>query len=467
MAIGSLASMETFRSMIENLEKLSATEVGRLIARGRLDPVEVAEFFLGRIERDRDNPSFILVTRKRALEEAAASRKRHREGRAAGPLDGAPIAWKDLVDMAGERTTAGSALFADSAPKEKDAPIVTNLSAAGMVALGKTNLSEFAFSALGLNPHFGTPRNPRDPVTPRIAGGSSSGAAVAVAGGLAPCAIGSDTGGSIRAPASFCGIVGFKTSEGRIDKQGVFPLSRTLDTIGPMAHTVEDCVLIDMALRGQSSPSARPINLSGVEFVVPDKTGIDDAEAAVTANLEAAMKRLAAAGAKVTSRPVRSIGAMRDLIALYGSLVAIEAYAEHRAIFDSADAERVDRRVVARAVGGRAASAHDAINLQRGREHLIAALTDDLKGALLVLPATPMTAPAIDALERDDEHFRVTNLRAIHYTFLGNLFRMCGLALPSGTDAAGLPTGVQFLAPSGDDERLLSIGLSMESALSR
>src|SRR6202046_2925804 len=310
MAIGSLASMETFRSMIENLEKLSATEVGRLIARGRLDPVEVAEFFLGRIERDRDNPSFILVTRKRALEEAAASRKRLREGRAVGPLDGVPIAWKDLVDMAGERATAGSALYAGSPPKEKDATIVANLSAAGLVALGKTNLSEFAFSALGLNPHFGTPRNPRDPTTPRIAGGSSSGAAVAVAGGLAPCAIGSDTGGSIRAPASFCGIVGFKTTEGRIDKQGVFPLSRTLDTIGPMAHTVEDCVLIDMALRGQSSPSARPINLSGVEFVVPDKTGIDDAEAAVTANLEAAMKRLAAAGAKGTSKHVRSNGTL-------------------------------------------------------------------------------------------------------------------------------------------------------------
>ncbi len=259
--------------MIDNLEKQSAAEIGRLIAKGGLDPVEVAEFFLGRIERDRDNPSFILVTRKRALEEAEASRKRHREGRAAGPLDGVPIAWKDLVDMAGERTTAGSALYAESPPKEKDAPIVTNLAAAGMVALGKTNLSEFAFSALGLNPHFGTPRNPRDPATPRVAGGSSSGAAVAVAGGLAPCAIGSDTGGSIRAPASFCGIVGFKTSEGRIDKQGVFPLSRTLDTIGPLAHTVEDCVLIDMALRGQSSTSVRPIDLSGVEFVVPDKSG--------------------------------------------------------------------------------------------------------------------------------------------------------------------------------------------------
>jgi aspartyl-tRNA(Asn)/glutamyl-tRNA(Gln) amidotransferase subunit A len=127
----------------------------------------------------------------------------------------------------------------------------------------------------------------------------------------------------------------------------------------------------------------------------------------------------------------------------------------------------MDRRVVKRAIGGRAATGHDVINLQGGRESLIAALADDLKGALLVLPATPMTAPPIDALERDDELFRVTNLRAIHYTFLGNLFRMCGLALPSGTDAAGLPTGVQFLAPSGDDERLLSIGLSVETALSR
>src|ERR1700761_4868242 len=452
--------------MIDKLENLSGAEIGRLIAKGGLDPVEVAEFFLDRIERDRDNPSFILVTRQRALGEAEASHKRHREGRAAGPLDGVPIAWKDLVDMAGERTTAGSALFASSPPKEKDAPIVTNLAVAGMVALGKTNLSEFAFSALGLNPHFGTPRNPRDPATPRVAGGSSSGAAVAVAGGLAPCAIGSDTGGLIRAPASFCGIVGFKTTEGRIDKQGVFPLSRTLDTIGPLAHTVEDCVMIDMALRGQSRNSVRPINLSGVEFVVPDKSGIDDVDAAVAANLEGAMKRLAAAGAKVKSKPIRAIDAMRALSAQFGSMVAIEAYAEHRAIFESPDAKRMDQRVLRRAMGGRV-SERDATNFQRGREELIAALTEELKGALLVLPSTPMTAPAIGSLERDDELFRVTNLRAIHYTFLGNLFRMCGLALPSGTDAAGLPTGIQFLAPGGEDEQLLSIGLSVESALLR
>ncbi len=178
------------------------------------------------------------------------------------------------------------------------------------------------------------------------------------------------------------------------------------------------------------------------------------------------MKRLAAAGARITSRPIPQIGAMRALSAQFGSLVAIEAYAEHRAVLELGDAQRMDRRVVKRALGGRVGE-QDAVDLQRGREKLIAALADELKGALLVLPATPMTAPAIEPLERDDELFRVTNLRAIYYTFLGNLFRMCGLALPSGADAAGLPTGVQFLAPGGDDDRLLSIGLSVETALSR
>ena len=452
--------------MIDKLETQSAAEVGRLIAKGRLDPVEVAEFFLGRIDADRDNPSFILVTRERALKEAAASRARHREGRGGGSARWRPhrlegpgrhggrahdrrlravcrFAAERRTTRRSSRTWPRPAWWLWARPISRNSPSRRS---------GSIRISE----RRGI---------PRDPSTPRVAGGSSSGAAVAVAGGLAPCAIGSDTGGSIRAPSSFCGIVGFKTSEGRIDKHGVFPLSRTLDTIGPMAHTVEDCVLIDMALRGQSSTSVRPIDLSGVEFVVPDKTGIDDVQPEVAANLEATMKRLAAAGAKVTSRPVPQIGAMRALIAGYGSLVAIEAYAEHRAILDSADAKRMDRRVVARATLGRVPE-RDVINLQRGREDLIAELTDELKGAVLVLPATPMTAPAIDGLERDDELFRVTNLRAIHYTFLGNLFRMCGLALPSGADAAGLPTGVQFLAPGGDDERLLSIGLSMDKVLS-
>jgi aspartyl-tRNA(Asn)/glutamyl-tRNA(Gln) amidotransferase subunit A len=452
--------------MIENLEKRSAAAIGRLIAAGTVDPVEATEYFLDRIERARDNPAFILVTSERARLEAAASRKRHREGRPAGPLDGVPVAWKDLVDMGGARTTAGSALFRDSPPKTEDAPIVANLAAAGAVAIGKTNLTEFAFSAIGLNPHFGNPRNPRDPATPRIAGGSSSGSAVAVAAGLAPYAIGSDTGGSIRIPAAFCGLVGFKSSEGRIAKEGVFPLSRTLDTIGPLAHTVEDCALIDMALRGRLTTEVRRLGIGSLELVVPDEIGTDDVDDAVAANFETVLGRLGAAGAKIIRRPLAMIGEMQALTERHGHLIAIEAYAEHKAILESADAERMDRRVVARALLGGKASGHDVIGLQRGRERLIAVIAEELKEALLVLPTTPMTAPPIGPIEADDELFRSTNLRAIRYTLLGNLFRMCALALPSGTDSAGLPTGVQFLAPAGHDERLLSSGLGMELAFS-
>ncbi len=450
--------------MVQGLEYHTAAAIGRLIAAGTLDPVDVAEFFLDRIDRGRGNPSFILVTGERARREAAASRKRHRDGRPAGPLDGVPLAWKDLMDMAGARTSAGSALFADAPLKDSDAPIVASLAAAGMVALGKTNLSEFAFSGIGLNPHFGNPVNPRDPTVPRITGGSSSGSAVAVAAGLAPCAIGSDTGGSIRVPASFCGIVGFKPSEGRIDSRGVFPLSRTLDTIGPLARSVEDCALIDMALRGELTTAVRRVDASALELVVPGGTEIDDVDDAVAANLERVLARLAAAGARILRRPFPLIGEMRALVARHGSMITIEAYAEHRAIFESADARRMDRRVLKRALLGRVAG-HDVIDLQRGRERLVAALRADLKDALLVLPATPMTAPPIAPLEADDDLFRATNLRALHYSFLGNLFRMCGLSLPSGTDGAGLPTGVQFLAPAGSDERLLSLGLGIEQTL--
>jgi len=369
--------------------------------------------------------------------------------------------------MAGTRTTAGSALFRDAPPKTNDAPIVANLAAAGAVALGKTNLVDFAFSAIGLNPHFGTPVNPRDPATARIPGGSSSGSAVAVAAGLAAYAIGSDTGGSIRIPASFCGLVGFKTSEGRIEKEGVFPLSRTLDTIGPLALTVEDCALIDMALRGRLMTDVRRLDAGSLELLVPDEIGTDDVDDAVAANLESVLGRLSAAGARILRRPLPLIADMRALADRHGHLIALEAYAEHRAILESPDAARMDARVVARALLGREARAHDVIALQRGRERLIPALAGELKQALLVLPATPMTAPPIAPLERDDELFRATNVRALRYTVLGNLFRMCGLALPSGSDAAGLPTGVQFLAPAGCDERLLSSGLGIELELSR
>jgi len=446
------------------LEKMSAAAVGRALAAGAVEPVQVTEFFLDRIEKSRANPAFILVTAERAKREAAASAKRYKEGRPLGPLDGVPVAWKDLMDMAGTPTTAGSALYRDAPPKSKDATVVANLAAAGMVAVGKTNLSEFAFSGVGLNPHFGTPYNPYDTKTKRIVGGSSSGAAVTVSAGLAPCAIGSDTGGSIRGPSSFTGITGYKSSEGRIDRTGVFMLSRTLDTIGPMAHTVEDCVLLDMALRGAVTTAVKRADIAGLRIVAHDDCpkGLGDG---VGANMEKLLGRLSAAGAKIERRPVPAISEARAVTARHGGLVTAEAYAEQRHHYESDDAKRMDRRIVARALLGGKMTAYDLLVIQRERERLIAALNADLGDALLVTPATAITAPSIAALEADDDLFRESNMHILYFCFIGNYFRMCGLAIPSGFDAGGLPTGVQILGRGDEDERLLSLGLGIERAL--
>ncbi|MBO0663183.1 hypothetical protein LQ948_11110 [Jiella sp. MQZ9-1] len=446
------------------IEKLSAAAMGRHFSSGTLDPVEVTEFFLTRIAED-SNPIFITLTAERARMEAAASRKRYREGCALGPIDGVPVAWKDIVDFAGITTTAGSSILAQRGPCRNDAPIVANLAAAGAVAIGKTNLSEFAFTGLGLNPHFGSPYNPHDRTSRRIVGGSSSGSAAAVAAGLAPCAIGSDTGGSIRGPSAFCGIVGYKSSEGRIDKRGVFPLSRTLDTIGPMARTVEDCVLLDAALRGQITAEARRRPLGELVLVVPGRNGIDDADPIVAVNMAAALHRLEAAGGRIVHRELTLLKEMRDVTSGLGALITIEAYAEHAGLFESERSKEMDPNVVSRAMLGRDVRSRELILLQRERARLSAELNNELDGALLMVPGTPMTAPRMEPIEDDDEIFRTANLRAIYFSVIGNFFAMCGLSLPTGTDAAGLPTGIQLLAPGGHDDRLLSFGLEVERAI--
>ncbi len=448
-----------------HLERMSAAAVGRLLLGGETDAVEVAEFFLDRIEQERANPVFIAVTAARARTEAEASVKRHKAGRPLGPLDGVPIAWKDLFDMAGRRTTAGSALLRDSAPKERDAPCVAHVAAAGMVALGKVNLTEFAFSGLGLNPHFGTPTNPHDRVTARVPGGSSSGSGVAVALGLAPCAIGSDTGGSVRIPAAYNGVVGFKTSELRIDKRDVFPLADSYDTVGPLARSVEDCVLLDLALRGAVTSEVRAADLTSLRILVPETVALDDLEDAVGANFEAALAKVSAAGAKIDRRPLPLLGEVQEVTARHGSLTAAEAYDVHQLRVEGSEVERIDRRVVARIMGGKAMSALDILRISAARKRLAAALARELDGALLAMPSIPHTAPEIAPLEADDELFHQVNLKTLRNTMIGNFLSVCGLTIPSGTNAGGLPTGIMFSAPGGDDERLLSDGLAIERAL--
>jgi aspartyl-tRNA(Asn)/glutamyl-tRNA(Gln) amidotransferase subunit A len=449
-------------SDIEEIANRTAAGIALAYRSGEADPVAVTQCLLQRISAPAADNIFISVSRERALREAQASARRYRSGTQLSPLDGVPIGWKDLIDVAGSPTTAGSALFRNQPPKTRDLAIVANAAAAGMVSMGKLNMSEFAYSGLGLNPHFGTPRNPNDRTTMRSPGGSSSGCGVAVAARLLPIAIGSDTGGSVRIPAAFNGVVGFKTSHGRIDATGVVPLSRTLDTIGPLARSVEDCLLADMVLRGAVTTPVRRGEPSAMSVVAPANVVLDIAEPHVAANFERSLEAFARHGIEVRRERVPVLEEALEMTARFGTVTAAEAYHEYHDIIDSDRVNAVDRRVVSRIMDGKNMSANDIISIYRMRLELIRKLSAQLGNAYLVMPTTAITAPEVAPLEADDALFHKVNLSALRNTMLGNILGLCGMALPNGHDDRRLPTSILVSAPSGEDERLLGDALAME-----
>lgn len=448
----------------ETVATRSAAAIGRALQAREISPVVLVEYLIDKIE-NQQSPVFLKVTAGRAIREAQAAEQRILDNRPLSPLDGVPVAWKDLIDLEGETTTAGSDVYRKAEPAAEDAPVVTNLAAAGMVSIGKLNLTEFAYSGLGLNPHYGTPVNPNCRDEKRVPGGSSSGCGVAVASGLAPCAIGTDTGGSIRIPAALNGITGFKPSEGRIPSKGVFPLSRTLDTVGPLARSVEDCILLDAALRGAAAPTVIRRALKELSIFVPETIVLDDVQPDVMRNFEASLSALAARGATIRTGPLPIFARVVELATLYGSITAADAYVEHRALVEGPDVSRVDGRVVDRIMGGKKMSSYDLIKLQRGRARLIAELASVLDGAMLAMPTVPHVAPEIAPLEADKELFHRVNLKTLRNTMIGNFLNLPGLALPNGTDGIGMPTSFLLSTMGGEDERLLGFGSSVEAAL--
>jgi aspartyl-tRNA(Asn)/glutamyl-tRNA(Gln) amidotransferase subunit A len=439
----------------------SALEVGRRLAAGELDAVALCEEALERA-RAADGV-FITVSEERARREAAASAKRLRAGAARGPLDGVPVAWKDLLDVEGTPTTAASALRRDVEAAAADAPVVARLAAAGMVCIGKTNLSELAYSGLGLNPHFGTPPNPRG--SGRVPGGSSSGSAVAVAAGIVPCAIGTDTAGSIRVPAAFCGIAGFKPSAGRVERSGLLPLAPTLDSIGPLATSVADLVALDSVLRGVGGARGDESATASLPLLVPAGDLFDDVDPGVAACFAAALAALADAGAEIERRPLAALDDARALLAEHGSLVAHEAWRVHAALLDSPEADRIDRRVLRRLREGRALPVAGYDALVRERPRVQAALAAELGSALAVLPTAPHVAPEIAPLERDDDVFMAVNTRTLRATLPTSFLDMPGVSLPIGPAEDGLPAGLLLTGPTGSDDRVLAAALRAEAAL--
>jgi aspartyl-tRNA(Asn)/glutamyl-tRNA(Gln) amidotransferase subunit A len=450
---------------VEQIADRTGAGIALAYRSGEARPVAVVECLLDRVEKRRADNVFITVTAERAMREAEAADRRYRAGAPLSALDGVPIGWKDLIDIAGAPTTAGSKVLSDGAIKNRDTGFAANAAKIGMVTLGKLNMTEFAYSGIGLNPHYGTPVNPNSRTVAHVPGGSSSGSGVAVAARLLPCAVGSDTGGSVRIPASYNGVVGYKTSHGRIDITGLVPLARSYDTVGPLARSVEDCILLDRALRGAVGEGVLRADLSRVTLLAPSNfvtAGLDDA---VAANFERSLSALASAGATIRREEVGVLDALVEMTARHGTLTAAEAYYEFRELIDSERVGEIDRRVVRRMMDGKRMTAHDLISIQRGRERLKGELRAQMGGALLAWPTTPITAPELAPLEADDETFHRVNLLSLRNTMPGNVLDLCGVALPNGRDVAGMPTSLLVSAGHGDDERLLAAAVEIERVI--
>lgn len=444
----------------------SVAQLSALLQAGALDPRALAEETLDAIASHPDRAIFTLLTPERARREAEASARRIAEGRSRGVLEGIPVAWKDLFDIEGVVTTAGSKVLAANAPASGDAAVVRALKAAGMVAVGRTNMSEFAFSGIGINPHYGTPKNAASTDVPRIPGGSSSGAGVAVAVGLVPVAIGTDTGGSIRIPAAFNGVVGYKATRGRYAMDGVFPLSKSLDSLGPLCRTVQDAVWVDAAMRGRTASEVSRGTLAGQSLVVPETVFFDGIEAGVAAAFEAALERLAAAGARIRRQAFPIFTALFELIAERGALVTAEAYALHRTRLAGLEAAGMDPRVVSRTRNGEKISAPDYIHILETRERMIAEMARSVApGEILVSPTLPHVAPAIEPLLTDDNRFFAANAKTLRNTQIGNFLDWCGVSIPCGVGAAGMPVGCLLSGMPHSDGHLLAVALAAEEVV--
>ena len=407
--------------------------------------------------------AFTQVYREQAVRQARAVDDRRRAGARLGPLAGLPISVKDLFDIEGETTLAGSIVLKGSLAAKHDAEIVRRLRAADAVIIGRTNMTEFAFSGLGINPHYGTPKNPWDRATGRIPGGSSSGAAVSVTDRMAVAAIGTDTGGSVRIPAALCGITGFKPTARRVPKDGCLPLSSTLDSIGPLARSVACCARLDAVLSGTPVRELAPPPLAGLRVgVVRDLVG-EGMDAHVARTLENALAALSSLGAKVGE------AAFPELLELphvnrRGGFSTYEAWHWHRELL-ARGAVHYDHRVAARLQKGEQFTDAQYDELRADRARIMAASAARFAAHdVLVCAVSPVVAPPIAELEADDDAFTRANALILRNPAAVNFIDGCALSLPCHAEGDA-PVGLMLIGQAGADARILDIGAAIEEGL--
>jgi aspartyl-tRNA(Asn)/glutamyl-tRNA(Gln) amidotransferase subunit A len=412
-----------------------------------------------------DNPAgegarvFLSVYLETARAEADAADRRAREGASLGPLDGVIVSIKDLFDVAGEPTRAGSRVLEDAAPAQADAPVVRRLREAGAVIVGKTNMSEFAFTGVGANPHYGTPGNPADRA--RVPGGSSSGAAVAVADRMCEISIGTDTGGSTRIPAALCGVVGFKPSKYRISTEGAFPLSHTLDSVGPIARTVEDCAKADAVLAGEEPWLLQPSSIEGLKLGIAAGLPLRDLGETVEAKFTTALAALKSNGAALAEVETPLVDAMAEVNST-ATIATVEAYALHRERL-ATRGDEMDPFIRTRIEMGKAVSPAGYQDMLSTRARLAAAMDELIADYdALVLPTTPIVAPTMADVS-SAESFRIANRLLLRNTEIANFFDLCAISLPML--GAGLPAGLMLFARRGADRKLFQMAAGIERML--
>jgi len=451
--------------------EMTALALGRAIEDGTIDSRELADYFLSRIgDVDPAHTIYLRTTAERARAEAAAAHKRAGAGLRLSPLDGVPISWKDLFDTAGDVTSHGSPVLAERVPND-DALVVERATRAGLACLGKTNQTEYAFSILGINPHYGTPANPFDETTPRLPGGSTSGGAVSVARGLAAAAIGSDTGGSVRVPSAWNGLVGLKTSFGRIPVEGVLSLSTTLDTVGPLTRDVADAAAVFAVLDGRSGPGTKAwpdlagANTGAITLARPTGMVWDNLGSDVAKVTEAALDKLAKADVAINSVDVPEFGEVDKLISHFGPYHAAECHAVWGEAIE-AKPNLVYGPILERIRLGGKMTASNVERTKHGLKTAANALHGRIREAgVLVMPTVPVGPAPIAELENDIDAWTAANAVVLRNTRLANFLGCCALTLPCGLDTNGIPVGIMLMAPSGDDERLLRIGAAIEEIL--
>ncbi|MBM1174866.1 amidase [Microvirga arabica] len=422
------------------------------------------ETILERLEaRAADERVFVRLYQDAARAAADAADGRRHAGISLSPLDGAIVSIKDLFDVAGETTLAGSIALRDRPPAARDAIIVRRLRQAGAVILGKTNMVEFAYSGLGLNPHYGTPGNAADPL--RIPGGSSSGAGVTVAEGTSEISIGSDTGGSVRIPAALNGVVGFKPTAHRVPLDGAFPLSPSLDSVGPLARSVQDCAFTDAIMAGEEPWTVTPRPLAGLRIGIPRGRLFSDMEPLVEQAFETALGRLSQAGAMIHDHSIEDLlTAMAETTAA-ASIASIEASEVH-ADWLEAKAAEIDPRVRWSIARSGTVPAPLYIRMIRHRQALAAAMDERLLPVdVLALPTTAVSAPLIAPLEADDRLYNKTDWHILRNPMFCNQFDLTAISLP--VPDCERPVGFMLVARHGQDRRLLEIAAGVERELRR